>query len=359
MRKYIVTFTLISTALLITACGGDDHQKNVDNGTPIKVTISTVDSFDNQPFLTASGKIQASKSADLSTRMMGFVEEVHVNIGDKVKRGQLLVSINSNELNAKRAQVNANIAEATAALSNAQKDYNRYKNLFNSQSASQKEFDDISTNFEMAKARLEATQQMKSEINAQFAYSKITAPFNGIITNKSIEKGDMANPGSPLVSLESPDGFEVEAMIPESEISKIKEGIEVDVMISSINEVLKGKVSEVSSSSKNSGGQYLVKIILKETNANVLSGMFARIQFPVEKQANMDMVLIPIEAIVKNGQLSGVYTVSESNTALLRWLRLGRTYGDHIEVLSGLSSVESYIISSEGNLYNGAKITIQ
>ena len=71
------------------------------------------------------------------------------------------------------------------------------------------------------------------------------------------------------------------------------------------------------------------------------------------------MVLIPKEAIVKNGQLSGVYTVSESNTALLRWLRLGRTYGNNVEVLSGLNADESYIVSAEGKLFNGVKVSIQ
>ena len=71
------------------------------------------------------------------------------------------------------------------------------------------------------------------------------------------------------------------------------------------------------------------------------------------------MVLIPTDAIVTNGQLSGVYTVSQTNTALLRWLRLGRTFGNQVEVLSGLNSNEAYIISADGKLYNGLKISVQ
>ena len=93
---------------------------------------------------------------------MGYVNKVHVNVGDKVRKGQLLVSINNNDLQAKRAQVNAGITEATAAFNNAQKDYNRFKNLFANNSASQKEMDDMTANFEMAKARLEAANQMKN-----------------------------------------------------------------------------------------------------------------------------------------------------------------------------------------------------
>lgn len=87
--------------------------------------------------------------------------------------------------------------------------------------------------------------------------------------------------------------------------------------------------------------------------------MFATVQFPTENTTEMKALLIPTSALVNKGELSGVYTVSQSNTAVLRWLRLGRTYGDKVEVLSGLNADESYIKSAEGKLFNGAKVTIQ
>ena len=358
MKKTYTILTLL-VSLILASCGNEDKTNVADNSPAITVKVNQVEANGNSPFLSASGKIQAKNSADLSTRMMGYVNKVHVNVGDQVRKGQLLVSINNADLQAKKAQVNAGITEATAAFNNAQKDYNRFKNLFASNSASQKEMDDITANFEMAKARLEAANQMKNEINAQFTYSNISAPFNGIITGKNIKVGDMANPGMPLISIETPGVFEVIAMVPETEISSIKTGITVDVLVKSINKSLKGKVTEVSTSAKNTGGQYLVKIDLDETEANILSGMFATVQFPVERKAATAMVLVPTDAIVKNGQLSGIYTVSQSNTALLRWLRLGRTFGNQVEVLSGLNADEAYIVSAEGKLFNGAKISIQ
>lgn len=251
------------------------------------------------------------------------------------------------------------IAKTNVAFINAEKNYKRFQNLYKSKSASQKEMDDMTANYQMAKASLDAANQMKKEVNAQFVYSNITAPFSGIITSKNIKNGDMASPGMPLISLENPTNFEVIAMVPETEISQIKKGNKVRVSMKSINSTIIGKVTEVSSSAKNTGGQYLVKINLEKTNAAILSGMFANVQFPVERKATSEMVLLPNNVIVTNGQLSGIYTVSESNTAILRWLRLGRTFGNQVEVLSGLSSEESYIVSSEGKLFNGIKITIQ
>lgn len=358
MKKIYITLTLF-VALFVASCGSKDKAPVADNSPVINVKVNEVEANSNSPFLSVSGKIQASNSADLSTRMMGYVNKVHVNVGDKVSKGQLLVSINNTDLQAKKAQINAGITEATAAFNNAQKDYNRFKNLFADNSASQKELDDITANFEIAKARLEAANQMKNEINAQFAYSNITAPFSEKITSKNVEAGNMANPGVPLISMETPGNFEVMAMVPETEISEIKSGTTIDVLIKSINQTIKGKVKEVSTSAKNTGGQYLVKIDLDKTDANILSGMFTTVQFPVERKAKTEMVLIPSEAIVTNGQLSGVYTVSQSNTALLRWLRLGRTFGNQVEVLSGLNAEEAYIVSAEGKLFNGAKISIQ
>ena len=359
MKKHIYLLTLTTVLLFITSCGSGDKKAVTDNSPAISVKVNQVATNSNSPFLSVSGKIQATNSADLSTRMAGYVTKAHVNVGDKVRKGQLLVSINNSDLQAKRAQVNAGITEATAAFNNAKKDYNRYKNLLAENSASQKEMDDMTANFEMAKARLEAANQMKNEINAQFAYSNITAPFSGIITSRNIEVGDMANPGMALISLETSGDFEVMALVPETEISEIKKGTRVDVLVKSINKTLKGKVTEISTSAKNTGGQYLVKIDLDKTDVNILSGMFATVQFPVERKTISTMVLIPTEALITNGQLSGIYTISQSNTAILRWLRLGKTFGNQVEVLSGLNADEAYIVSANGKLFNGAKVSIQ
>ncbi|RSK40357.1 efflux RND transporter periplasmic adaptor subunit [Mangrovimonas spongiae] len=357
--KKLYTILSLSTAILVASCGSEDKKTVADNSPAIPVQVAQVSGDNNNPFLAVSGKIQAENSANLSTRMMGYVNSVPVNVGDKVSKGQLLVAINNADLQAQKAQVDANITKATAAFNNAKKDYERFKALFAQNSASQKEMDDMTANYEMAKAGLEAAKQMKNEINAQFAYTNITAPFSGVITSKTVKKGDMANPGQPLISIEAPGYFEVIAMVPETEIADIKKDTKVDVNVKSINQTISGTVTEVSTSAAQTGGQYLVKITLDKTDANILSGMFTTVQFPVERKAETAMVLIPKEAIITNGQLSGVYTVSQSNTAILRWLRLGRTFGNEVEVLSGLNANENYIVSADGKLFNGVKISVQ
>tara|TARA_R110000782_G_scaffold266873_1_gene361712 strand:- start:472 stop:1554 length:1083 start_codon:yes stop_codon:yes gene_type:complete len=357
-KKYIIT-AILGATVLISSCGSEDKKAVVDNSPAIAVQVKTVSEDNSSPFLTVSGKIEAVKSANISTRMMGYVDKIYVNVGDKVSDGQLLMSVNNADVSAQLAQVNAGITEAEAAFTNAEKDYKRFTTLFKENSASQKELDDITANYNMAKARLESAKQMRNGVNAQMGYANIRAPFNGVVTNKFISAGDMANPGMPLMEVESPGKYQVLAMVPESEILAVKNDSEVTVQVKALNENVNGKVTEVSTSSKNTGGQYLVKVILDKTDAQILSGMYANVQFPVARKTTSSAVMIPIEAIVTNGQLSGIYTVSQSNTALLRWLRLGRTFGDQVEVLSGLSADEQYIVSAEGKLFNGAKISNQ
>jgi len=356
--KNLLKIIAILTLVFTTSCG-KEKATIVDNRPIVNVKVSSPSS-ENNSFISASGKIEAVQNANLSTRMMGFVDNVHVNVGNKVSKGQLLVSINSTDISAQKAQVDASITEATAAFKNAEKDYNRFTALFKENSASQKEMDDISANYEMSKARLEAANQMKNQVNAQLSYSNIRAPFSGVITGKFVNKGDMANPGMPLISIETPGKFQIIAMVPEAEITSIKKGINVNVLVKSTNKIITGKVSEVSTSAKNTGGQYLVKILLDKTKVNLLSGMFTSVQFPIEKNANKtNFVLVPQNALVKQGQLTGVYTIGNENVAILRWLRIGKTFGNQVEVLSGLSANEQYIVSADGKLFNGAKIAIQ
>ncbi len=355
-KSFILTASL---GFFLMACGNDEKQ-TVDSTEAVPVTVADVDTGDSSTILAGSGQIKAVNSATLSTRMMGHVESLPVKIGQNVRKGDLLISINNVDLRAKKAQVEASITEAQVAFNNAKKDYERFQNLFNENSASQKELDDMTARYEMAKARLEAANQMKNEVNSQFAYANIRAPFSGVVTNTYIDEGDMANPGVPLVSMESPGGFEVEAKVAENNISAIEVGTKAHVSVKALDTTITGKVSELSASAQNTGGQYIMKVLLDKTEAKILSGMYATVRLEAEKESDgKTVVTVPSEALVHKGQLTGVYTLGQDNVALLRWLRLGENFGNEVEVLSGLSIGDQYIVSAEGKLYNGAKVSIQ
>lgn len=355
MKKLIMSLIVITA---MTACESGQKDTNLANNA-IKVEVKTPVSPEGPGRFSASGTVEAENFASLSTRTMGYVSKVYVTVGDKVSKNQLLLDINSEEIDAKKAQANAGLSQAAAQLKIAEKDYQRYEKLYQDKSASQKEFDDMTARYTMAKAGYESALQMQNEIDAMMAYSHIRAPFSGVITSKSIKMGDLAKPGQPLLSLEAPGSFVAAVMIPEIYIESITKGQEVDVYIKSSQKSVKGTVSEVSSSSLNSGGQYMVKLDLKnDANQKLFSGMYVTSLFPVESLQGENL-LIDRNALVQKGELDGIYTVSASGTAILRWLKIGKESGDQVEVLSGLKPEEQYIVSNEGKLYNGVKIVIQ
>ena len=362
MKLKTTTIQILGLSLFLSvALTGCSDSKNNDTVNQEFVTVQVATSVlpKNENYFSASGQIEAEQFANISTRMMGYVTKVHVKVGDEVRKGQSLIDINNADMEAKKAQTQAGITQAQARFNTAKKDRDRYQVLFDQNSASQKELDDVKTQYDIAQAQLENARQMENEVQAMLSYSNIKSPFKGVITSKSVKAGDMANPGQHLMSLEEPDDFVAAVMVPETNIPFVHKDANVKVYVKSSGQTLAGTVSEISTSSQNSGGQYLVKIALTiPAETRLYSGMFISAAFPSSQKGN-GQVLLPKNAIVTKGDLQGIYTVSASNTAILRWLKLGRSMGDQVEVLSGLSEGEQYIISAEGKLYNGAKLNIK
>ena len=358
-RGYRNAFLALALGLGLTSCGNDRETKP-EPGPAIPVIVAQVETAGHNTILAGSGQIRAVNSATLGTRVMGQVTSLPVTMGQKVQKGDLLVSIHNVDLRAQSARAEASVVEAEVAYAQAKKDQGRFQNLFGQNAVSPKELEDMTVRFEMAGARLEAAKQMRNEVNSQFAYTQIRAPFNGAVTQTHIEQGDMAHPGMPLVSLESQGGHEVEAKVSEDHISGIEVGTVALVQIKALDTVIKGKVTAVSGSAQNTGGQYVIKVLLEDRDAGVFPGMYANIRLVAREGAPLgEMIVVPAKALVHKGQLTGVYVLGEDNVALLRWLRMGTAHGDEVEVLSGLAKGETYIASSDGKLYNGAKVALQ
>ncbi|MFT3901969.1 MAG: efflux RND transporter periplasmic adaptor subunit [Niabella sp.] len=361
MNKLIVSISFLFAWALLNSCSSG--KKKVDEEKPVPVTLNKVSGDGSMSYATASGRLVAKNAVDVSTRMMGYITSLKVSVGQKVNAGQILVSINSSDIEAKGGQANAQIAQAQANFNIAKKDYERFENLFKTNSASRKEMDDMQARYEMAKAGLDAARMMRSEVQAQYRYTNISAPISGVITAKYAEQGDMATPGMPLLSIEAPGLLQAQVLVPEADITRIKQGMAVIATLKTTGQQIPGTVSEISLSSTNTGGQYLVKVNLSSSK-DLLPGMFVSVQFPfkrsiAESPGSHETVVVPTSALVENGQLKGVYTVSSSNTAVLRWVKTGKVSGDMTEVLSGLNDTESYIVSADGKLFNGVKVKIK
>ena len=362
--KRIFKMLAVTGMVALGSCSHDKKEGSVANkDAAVAVTIATASGTGGQE-INLSGQIEASQSANISTRIMGYITMLKVKVGDHVSKGQLLATISNQDIVAKGGQTDAMIAEAQAAMNSAQKDLERFTILYKQQSATAKELDNVTLQYNSAKSRLEAARQMKNEVNANLGYSSLTAPFSGIVTQKLADAGSMANPGMPILTIEQSGSYQVSATVPENIINQVHLGTEAIVFIKSTDKTIRGIVSQINPSSQFTGGQYLIKISIPDADKKGLyAGMYANVTIPMKEpvavSTNADAVLVPVSSIEHKDQLTGLYTIGSNNTALLRWVRLGKTYGDKIEVLSGLGKNEPFVVTAEGKLYNGIPVSIK
>jgi RND family efflux transporter MFP subunit len=361
MKRYIhATSLLVASGIILSACSHNEHTDDEKKGTPVTVAVSTA-SLESNVAVQCSGQIVAGETALISTRMMGFITAIKVKPGDPVKKGQLLVTISNGDILAKRAQAGAMVTEAEAALQDAQRDYERYTALYKQQSASQKELENMTLQYNALKAKTEAAREMQHEAEAMLTYANLTAPFAGVVTQKLADAGSMASPGIPILVIEQSGTFQVSTSVTEADIDRIKTGADATVVVESIGRTFTARVSEVSPSSHMSSGQYQVKLSIPENEKNSLhAGMYAKVSIASTPSGNAAQALmVPTGAIVSKDQLNGLYTISDNQTAILRWVKLGKQRGDQVEVLSGLAGDEKFILAADGKLYNGIPVIVK
>src|SRR3970040_453136 len=153
---------LLASGMLLASCSGDHGKPTAPKKEPVAVTVAYAGKQSNNA-IRASGRVESRQTAAIGTRVMGFITAIHVKAGDRVKKGQLLATISSDDLQAKRAQSRAMVAEAEAALKDALRDMERYQQLYEQQSASSKEFENAALHYNSIKARAEAARQMQKE----------------------------------------------------------------------------------------------------------------------------------------------------------------------------------------------------
>lgn len=355
LRNAFLGIVGIST---LYSCSSSDKLEDKDK-TIVKVEAYSPAQSTNEGFYL-SGEVTAKQTANISTRMMGYVTKIYVKPGDKVASGQLLVSISSDDILAKKAQIQAMITEAEAAAKNAQRDYERFKTLRNQNSVSDKELENVALQNTSMNARVQMARQQMNEVNAMLSYTNIRAPFSGVVTQKMVDEGSMANPGMPILTIEQNGELQVIASIPENYIQYVKVGDVAKMELKSLGITIDGKVSELSPSAFRTGGQYSMKLAIDtKDKENIRPGMYVNILIPNKTGENItSKIMLDKSSIVYRDQLTGVYVVDDQSQANLRWIRLGKTIGNQVEVLSGLSQNDKIVSKAEGKLYNGVKVSV-
>lgn len=303
-----------------------------------------------------TGSVKARLSANISTKVIGEVTDVYVKEGDVVKAGQILLKIDDSDINERIKAADKGMESAKHNRDLSRKTYQRYKALADEKAVSGHELDQIETQMRVSEAEYERAKALLNEALTYLKYTKITAPYNGIITAKHIDKGNMAVQGMPLFSIESNEKYYIEVSADESMLGVIKTGLPVRVFFDSLNNEfreMRAKVTEVIPSVDTKTRTFTVKIDLPMHN--IRSGMFARVGFLTGKK---ESILINKDWVVKKGQLTGVYTVDDKGIINYRLIKLGKTFGDRIEVISGLNQKDKIISNGIEKAFEGGIIEV-
>lgn len=337
---------------LITSCKSKHSEKMairpaVNNVTVMPVIPSVIDEV-----FETTGTVRANRTSQVASRVMGAIMSLHVQEGDQVISGQLLLTIDGRET-AERLQA------AVMALESARQNkllqeatWQRYKNLFDEKAISRQEMDQIETQKKVAEADYKRAKAAVNEARTYQSFTRVISPVSGRISHKYIDAGSMANPGMPLIAIEESGNFYVEAAIDERLRDKIKQGMAVDVILDNPLKVQRGTIQHVLSPIDSLSRTFIIKVSFPHEQSR--SGLFVRVKIPVGKK---EIILVPQKAVIHKGQLTGVYAVDSHGIITYRLVRTGIVYANGIEILSGLTSNDRLITEGIERAIDGGIIT--
>ncbi len=288
---------------------------------------------------SAAGNVQAVHETTISSKLLSRVMEMNIKAGQVVKKDEVLLKLDDIDLRAKLQQAKSSVVMAEAAYNQAVTDEKRLGSLVKSGAVSQQEYDKTVTKLMSADAELKRAKESVNEVQSILDYATVLSPMNGTVIDKKVDVGDTVVPGQPLIRLFDPARMQMVASVRESHAIRLKVGQEIGVKIDTLNKVCKGTVSEIVPESSSSSRTFLVKVT-GPCPTGIYSGMFGRIYIPL---ADEQVLVIPSNAVKKAGQLEMVDLADKGN-AVRRAVRTGRTFGDDVEILSGLGEGENVVV---------------
>ena len=344
-KLIIPAFSAMGLVLLLVWMQGGFHTKAPGGMTapaPQKIEFKKVKAEVRSQVgdATVSGSVISKESDLIVAKVAGNVVELNAEAGTRVKKGDVLAKLESNELVERQAQAQAALESAKSDLVKAGADLERSKSLFEKESISKAEYDEALARNEMAQANENKARATLDEVGTLLSYTSVTAPFEGIIAERNVNLGDLADAGKQLFSVYAPDSLDVVASVEEKYISFIPVGAEVTVAIPSLNIVERSQITEIVPQKDEKTEAVTVRVRLKD-RPGLAPGLQGSMTFNTEKT---DLIVVPSNAVSEAGQTESIKVV-DGGSVKTRPVKVGKRLSDGtVEILSGLNSGEEVVI---------------
>jgi len=338
--KNILTIITVGSgvAAMLAGCGKQPERLEAGKSLPTAtVRVQPIMKKLQQATEEVVGTVRSKQRASLEAKVAGRIAEMPVVAGQAVKTGALIALLDAREIQAK-------LDQAKAVLVQAKRDHDRFKVLLQQQAVTQAEFDGMEARYLVAEGSVKEAETM-------LGYARVTAPFDGVVSRKLADVGDLATPGRPLVEIEDPKALRLEADVPEALISHVQQGAKMKVRVSTLKEDLEGLVSEVAPAADPNSRTFLVKLDLPSAPGLRL-GLFGRVAVPVGETSQPR---VPASALVQRGQMEMVFIVVDGK-AQMRLVKSGKRYGDEVELVAGVNPGERVVVEGAEKLLDGQPI---
>jgi RND family efflux transporter MFP subunit len=280
------------------------------------------------------GRIEAVNQATVSAQTSGRIAELLFDVNDFVDAGKVIMRFTDTEQRAVLTRAQASLEEGQARYAEAAQEFQRVSNMFENGTVSQSRFDQAKANRDAAEARLSAARSGVDTANEQLEYTVVRAPYAGIVAKRHVELGELVSPGQPLITGLSLQSLRVNVDVPQSMFHAIRTIGKAFVYIG--EERIAGAGLTFYPVADVAANTFRVRVDLPDGSATLYPGMIVKVGFVVGETKRL---LVPAEAVIRRSELSAVYVAIEDNV-MLRQVRLGRRFGDSVEVLAGLSEGE-------------------
>ena len=343
--------------LVVAVLSGCSTDPKVDASTPVVVhnlSVITATTATVPDGLEAVGTVRAFQTSQLASQATGTITQVRLREGDRVRRGEILARIAQaapsaalDRAIATEAAAGNELAAAESDLALAESTLSRYQILFDKLIISRQQFDEIKARRQSALAHRDlaraAQLQAKAavtEARAALDFTRVLAPFDGIVTERKLDPGAIANPGLPILTVEDVSRYRLEASVNENDLRFVHLGERVRVSIDALGDgELNGRVVQIVPAADAASRTFIVKIELAADKA-LRSGLFGRAQF---SRGQKSCLLVPQSSVVERGQLHAVYVVDQGEMANLRYVTLGSATGTQVEILAGVQNGERVV----------------